>query len=310
MAAGPLVAILEATQSSRAGNFTKKPYAHLENSSLDWGSYNLPLHAKGDKPADKVTLGCVLKADEESLCNGFDVAEATPVVLSEGTELDYILAPNTQWAAFQIDRDTLETAGIELPSRGTAAYPSRSGAALQVQMGLFGAVQTLFEIRNTSPDITAPAAFALSLQEDLFGLFCSLLGSGPTSRNQPAGRRRDLMQTVRQATEFIDAHLHEPVRIVELCRVTGVSWISLERSFDNVLGVTPKRYLTLRRLSRARRRLLAASATPGSVAAIGRDCGICHAGRFLIAYRELFGETPTATLERRAAPAFRFRHHE
>ena len=282
--------------------------AGLEDARLDWAAFNLPLLARGELPAGKVTLACLLQAAEESLCNGWQVGPATPFVFSEGAEVDYKLAPQTQWATLQVSRDALERSGIFLPSNHAASAARGSEAARELQQGLQRAIRSLSEIQMAHPDITAPAAFALSLQEDLFGLFCSVLGSHPPSRNQPAGHRRGPVQTVRQATEFIDAHLREPFRVVELCRVTGVSWKSLERSFDKVLGVTPKRYLTLRRLSRARRQLLAASPTEASIAAIAAGCGLYHAGRFSIAYRELFGETPTATLERRAAPAVRFHH--
>jgi AraC-like DNA-binding protein len=59
-----------------------------------------------------------------------------------------------------------------------------------------------------------------------------------------------------------------------------------------------QRYLQIRRLTLARR-ILRDGGGPGLVKQVALDCGFWHFGRFALAYRGQFGETPSETLARR-----------
>jgi AraC-like DNA-binding protein len=65
---------------------------------------------------------------------------------------------------------------------------------------------------------------------------------------------------------FLEAYLAQPIQIAELCAATGASMKSLERAFLEIHDVTPKRFLTVWRMSRARRALLAEAKDRISVA--------------------------------------------
>jgi len=64
------------------------------------------------------------------------------------------------------------------------------------------------------------------------------------------------------------------------------------------LGMGPHRYLWIRRMNLARRALTLADATTKTVTEIANDHGFGELGRFAVAYRKLFGESPSATLRR------------
>jgi transcriptional regulator GlxA family with amidase domain len=64
------------------------------------------------------------------------------------------------------------------------------------------------------------------------------------------------------------------------------------------LGMGPIRYLTLRRLHLVRRALVRADPSMARVTQIAMDHGFWELGRFSLAYRELFGETPSDSLRR------------
>jgi transcriptional regulator GlxA family with amidase domain len=85
--------------------------------------------------------------------------------------------------------------------------------------------------------------------------------------------------------------------LAELVAVAGVSARTLQAGFLAAYGVSPMAYVQRRRLARAREDLL--SAAPGTtVAEIARRLGFVAAGRFSLAYRRCFGESPSQTLAR------------
>ncbi|HEX3501320.1 MAG TPA: AraC family transcriptional regulator [Stellaceae bacterium] len=57
---------------------------------------------------------------------------------------------------------------------------------------------------------------------------------------------------VERARQFLDAHLDRTVASTELETVTGLDRYALARHFRTLLGTSPYRYLTMRRLDRAR----------------------------------------------------------
>jgi AraC-like DNA-binding protein len=62
------------------------------------------------------------------------------------------------------------------------------------------------------------------------------------------------------------------------------------------LGMTPKRYLLLRRMAFVRRALRAAVPDAATVTDVATRYGFWQLGRFTVEYRSLFGGTPPATL--------------
>jgi transcriptional regulator GlxA family with amidase domain len=64
------------------------------------------------------------------------------------------------------------------------------------------------------------------------------------------------------------------------------------------LGMSPTRYLLLRRLNMARSALRRADPATASVAEIARLHQFLEPGRFAVTYRTVFGEMPSSTLRR------------
>ncbi|TMK47760.1 MAG: AraC family transcriptional regulator [Alphaproteobacteria bacterium] len=63
----------------------------------------------------------------------------------------------------------------------------------------------------------------------------------------------------------------------------------------------PIRYLSLRRMHLVRRALLRADPSTTTVTRLATDQGFWELGRFSVAYRALFGESPSQTLRRPAS---------
>jgi transcriptional regulator GlxA family with amidase domain len=103
-------------------------------------------------------------------------------------------------------------------------------------------------------------------------------------------------QIVERAEAFLSARTGEPVSIVQLCRIVGVSERSLRNAFYTVRGMSPKRCAVRARLAEVRQALSVANGMRGAVTAIATDYGFFELGRFARRYKAVFGESPSATL--------------
>jgi AraC-like DNA-binding protein len=103
---------------------------------------------------------------------------------------------------------------------------------------------------------------------------------------------------VRRAIDYIQAHLDQAITIADLVEATGVAGRTLFMHFRSFKGVSPMRYLRDARLRQVRQALLQAD-PDASVSGIAMGSGFTHLGRFSLAYRRHFGESPSQTLKSR-----------
>jgi AraC-like DNA-binding protein len=101
---------------------------------------------------------------------------------------------------------------------------------------------------------------------------------------------------VRRAQEFIEKSGSTPVHISELTTALRVPRRSLQRAFDEILGISPMKYLQHRRLCEARILLRERVDPHVTVADVAFEQGFSDFGRFSKYYRSLFGENPSETL--------------
>lgn len=117
-----------------------------------------------------------------------------------------------------------------------------------------------------------------------------------SQRRTRACTRASRRQAVERTEAYLQTHAGTAIPIAELCRIVGLSERSLRNAFYDVRGVGPKRSLLDRRLQDARRALRNAVPNQTTVTAVAADHGFFELGRFARAYREMFGESPSATL--------------
>jgi AraC-like DNA-binding protein len=106
---------------------------------------------------------------------------------------------------------------------------------------------------------------------------------------------------VRRFMERVEADPGRPLFMPDICAELGVAGRTLRQYCLGHLGMSPNRYLWLRRMNLARRAL--AQGNGGTtVTQVANEYGFGELGRFAVRYRQLFGEPPSATL-RRSAPS-------
>jgi AraC family ethanolamine operon transcriptional activator len=104
-------------------------------------------------------------------------------------------------------------------------------------------------------------------------------------------------RVVRRAEDYLTDRLRLDctIRMDELCGAAHTTLSRLGRAFREVHGLSPRRYLMLRRMAAARRELLAAQ--PGAtVTDTAMRWGFFHLSRFAEEYAALYAERPSQTL--------------
>jgi transcriptional regulator GlxA family with amidase domain len=98
--------------------------------------------------------------------------------------------------------------------------------------------------------------------------------------------------------DVLNAQNGQQLNMPALCSAIGVPERTLRVCCAEFLGMSPIRYLLLRRLNMVRSALRRANQANASVAEIARTYQFQEPGRFAVTYRTVFGEMPSTTLRR------------
>ncbi|WP_051382585.1 helix-turn-helix domain-containing protein [Bradyrhizobium sp. Tv2a-2] len=154
------------------------------------------------------------------------------------------------------------------------------------------------QLAHDNPEIIELPEVCRALDDRLLHLMVRCLAEGAGVEATTGGRRHDAI--IAKFEEYLAAHPDRPLYLTEICAGIGVAERTLRAACDEHLGMGPIRYLTLRRMHLVRRALLGAEAKEASVTRIVTDHGFWELGRFSVAYRTIFGESPSETLRRPA----------
>jgi AraC family ethanolamine operon transcriptional activator len=282
----------EHVQVERGAFLAELKRVHIDDLTINSGCYTRRVIARGDFPPGSVLIGCVLDGREEGWINGYRFHHNDVVVYPKGSELDYIQPAATRWYAISLSEALLEQAGCQ----------EIRVDRIKVMSGNWPLTQLIRELLHNQPDPTAGVARAASAPPPSRAILLDQVRrvlehyqDHPDVR-RPSRQRR--MAMLRQFEHHVRERIAESLRLSELCSEVGVSQRVLEYVFKEELGMTPKQYLELLRLSAFRRELLLNRSGDPSITQIAGRHGISHLGRLSAAYRRQFGELPSETLGR------------
>lgn len=151
-------------------------------------------------------------------------------------------------------------------------------------------------LAETRPHILGHPQVIHSMEQELEGALMACLTNSEARPESDAVRHANEI-LIRFEDAFAE-HSHRRLRLAELCRGLGVADRTFHSWCQTFLGVSPQRYMRLRRLHLVHAALLRAGGKGASVAEITREAGFAAPGRFAALYRSAFGEAPSATLRR------------
>ena len=262
------------------------------------GSESLPRIARGLIKSDRVAVSFSRRRDQTgNSINGMDISPGTLVVHS-ATELHNLSLQPSRWAAMSLAPADLVSAGRAIAGRElvrpSVAHTVRPSSALWGH--LLNLHDNATRLARTAPDTLACPEVARSLEDALIHAMIRCLTESSVVERPPNALSH--MQIISRLEEFVAANSDRPIHLGELCAATGVSESTLRRCCHEYLGMGPNRYLWLRRMHLARWALLRADPAKATVTAIATDQGFWELGRFSVEYRSLFGEPPSATMQR------------
>jgi hypothetical protein len=133
---------------------------------------------------------------------------------------------------------------LSIPTATRVVRPSSASMARLIQLH-----QTASDLAKKAPAILAHPEVAMAMEQELVRAMLVCLTEGDAVGRE-RGERQPIMQRFEQALE---AHEGELLYLVDLCAEVGVSERNLRVCCQARLGMSPHRYLWLRRMNMARR---------------------------------------------------------
>lgn len=94
-----------------------------------------------------------------------------------------------------------------------------------------------------------------------------------------------------QLSDYIQAHLTQPLKLADLAEVVGISPYHFSRLFKQSMGVTPHQYVLQQRVAQAQQML---KNTPMAIAEVALACGFNSQSHLTKRFRDTVGVTPSA----------------
>jgi AraC-like DNA-binding protein len=273
----------------------------LHRLRLQRGRESLPRIANAAMSRDRLALFFLADANQVSTYHSGRVLEFGEIVASAAGSTQHLRTEGScHWATFSMLRDDLAATssalvGCDLIERSVTRYFRPPLPLVSRLLNLHEAAGRLAE---SAADVLAQSEAARALEHALVhALIRCLSESQPVKMTVSTLRHRAI---IAQFEEVLAANSTRSLHLAEICTAVGVSERTLRTSCMEHLGMGPIRYLWLRRMHLAHRALLQAELGTVTVTEIATANGFWELGRFAVAYRALFGESPSATLRRPA----------
>src|SRR5215472_12355421 len=230
--------------------------------------------------------------------SGLELVPDAIVVFRAASEGYNRYASASRWSGIALSHEDVAAAGQTLIGRELIAPPNTqlikpSPPLFSKLLKLDKAVRHLAE---AAPEVLASAEVARALEQALIQVMIQCLSEGQGIEVGSVHWQHAAM--TRRLENFLEANLDRTLHLTHLCAAAAASDRTLRILCQEHLGMSPTRYLWLRRLPLARRTLRMADPTTATVTELATSYAFWELGRFAVAYRSLFGVTPSATRRR------------
>jgi AraC-like DNA-binding protein len=217
---------------------------------------------------------------------------------SRGERLHQLAPGSLIWSMIAIDPAQLEHDSRALtgknvtpPLEGQLLRPSRRDMARLRRLHA-----RVCRLAETNSKMLSHPEVARAVEQDLILALVTCLTTAHHPTDGFAGRHHASIMI--RFEEVLADHLSQPPNLPRLCELVGVSDRILRLCCAEFSGMSPTRYVLLRRLREVHRALRDADPDIVNVEEIARRFGFAQSGRFAGTYSATFGENPSTTLKR------------
>jgi len=233
---------------------------------------------------------------------GVDVSQDDIVVYGSGLSIHHRTSAGCRFGSMSLSPDNLVASARAFTGRDI--YPPADTYCIRPNPCHLARLRRLHEAAGrlalTTPEVFSHPEAARALEEALTHTMIMCITDG--ERFEMGRKGRSHLLILSRLEEFLATNFDRALYLSEICAATNASEHTIRICCNEHLGMGPVRYLWLRRMHLARRALLA-NGGDATVTSIAMAHGFWELGRFSVAYRGLFGETPLATLRRPAEDA-------
>jgi AraC-like DNA-binding protein len=238
-----------------------------------------------------------LRGDPPPVWSGVEVRRGDIVLHGRGDSFHQRTAGTTRWGLISLTWKDLAAYGRAL--LGVELVPPRAAKFLRPSTGAMADILRLHteacRLARTRPDMIAHREVVRALEQDLIHALVNCL-SADEARDRAATRQRHA-ETMARFEQVLAVQGDRQLPMSELCAGASVSERTLRMCCADFLGMSPTGYARLRRLNLVRSALLRNSPTTTTIGTLAREYGFSELGRFAAAYRAVFGESPSTTLQ-------------
>ncbi len=235
------------------------------------------------------------------LWNGMQIRVGEVALLGLGRQVYQSTPALCGWSVIAAKPEELENAyevltgkRLALPLEGRVLRPARQDAARLRR--LHARAQRLAE---NKPKLLTHVEVARAIEQSLLQVLITCL-TAAEGKAWPydAAPRCHLGEVMEKLEKVIAKHLDQPLGASDLCRLVGVSDPILRMSCDTFLGISPVRYVQLRRMKQIRIALRDADPAKTDAMGVAEAHGITDFKRFERLYQAVFGQSPSIMLRR------------
>jgi AraC-like DNA-binding protein len=259
--------------------------------------FQFPVLGRTTVADDTIVIALIVNAPTSSRWSGIDLESNSLLLYGPGVEHTGVSPAGLIYSGALLNISALEESaerrgiGFTVPKRGRVV-------ALDPSQALASAASLL---RSASDPFDEYGAVARN--GGLLHTVGTMLSPGRPASYGPGRRVLDSRSLVQVCIEYVDAtqetssvasSARRPT-IAELCMVAHVSERRLRNAFYDSFGMAPLRYFRMRSMSQARSRLLDPNDSSESVPGVALDFGYDHPSRFVLYYKDVYGEHPSET---------------
>ncbi|TYL73996.1 AraC family transcriptional regulator [Bradyrhizobium cytisi] len=259
---------------------------------------DLPRICTGAVKPRRAAFGFLTRANQPAMQHCGTQVLPGDIVINDTDLMFRRTEADCDWGAMSLSSDDFEALYNAVTGHEFAAlarkHPVRPPSELMSRLLNLHAMTV--QLARTAPDILSFPSVIRALEEDFILVIVRCLTEGQTQKMTTGGRRHDLIMA--RFEEFLECHPDRPLYLTEICAAIGVAERTLRAACEAQLGMAPIRFLSMRRFHLVRRALRQADPSKTTVTRIAIDHGFWELGRFSVAYRALFDESPSESLRR------------